>query len=554
MTDTPPPDLSALPEPVVRRRGRIRPSLIWLVPILAAVAGLLLLLRAFLADGPNIVITFQTAEGLEAGKTEVRYKNVVLGKLRKIELSEDRKQVSAHVDLTRDGASVAVEDSQFWVERARAGLGGISGITTLVTGTYIGVNVGASKKKQRRFAGLEEPPTVTRDQKGRQFVLTASDLGSVNVGSPVYFRRIQVGRIVSFKLDPDGNGVSAGAFVDEPYDRYVTPDTRFWNASGVDLVLDADGLKVNTQSLVTLLAGGVAFESPSDDTAGMPATTHAPAADGTRFELHASQAVALRRRDTPPMAVRMRFLESTRGLAVDSQVDLKGVALGRITRIELGFDPARARFVTDVSADLYPHRMGRAYQDLMANGVEGEAALPEALFGALIERGLRAQLTSGNLISGQLYVALDFPARVEPIKVDATIRPLQIPTVAASLDQIQARVSDIVTKIDQIPFEDIGKRLRDALIAAESLLRRLDSEVAPAATDTLREARSTLDAAHRSLAAPDAPLQQDLHRSLQEVERTLRSLRDLSDYLQRHPEALIRGRTDSEEPVIGEPD
>lgn len=545
MTEPTTPDVSTLPEPVVRRRTRIRPALIWLVPILAALAGLLLIVRAFLADGPTVVITFETAEGLEAGKTEVRYKNVVIGKLRDIELSEDRSLVKARVDLTRDGSSIAVEDTQFWVVRARADLGGISGIRTLVSGTYIGVNVGASKNAQRRFVGLEDPPTVTNDQKGRQFELTASDLGSVNVGSPVYFRRILVGRIVSFKLDPDGKGVKVGAFVDEPYDKFVTADTRFWNASGVDLSLDASGLKLNTQSLVTLLAGGVAFQS-------LPAGNATdPAADGTRFELHANQADALTPRDSPTMIVRMRFLESTRGLAVDAPVDLKGVALGRITNVELDYDPVRKRFVTDVSAELYPRRLGRAYEALIANGVQ-DATSPEALFAELVERGMRAQLRAGNLITGQLYVALDFPARVQPIKLDAATRPLQIPTVPASLDQIQNRITDIVTKIDQIPFDDIGKRLRDALVTANALLLRLDSEVAPAATETLREARSTLDAATRSLASPDAPLQQDLHRSLQEVERTSRSLRDLSDYLQRHPEALIRGRTDKEPPLTEE--
>lgn len=536
MTEIPASDL---PEPVVRRRGRISPSLIWLVPILAALAGALLLLRAFLAAGPSIVISFETAEGLEAGKTELRYKDVVIGKVHSIELAEDRSRVWVRVDLARGAANVAVKDSQFWVVRVRADLGGISGFKTLVTGTYIGVNLGQSKTSARTFVGLEKPPSVTSDQKGRRFVLKTGDLGSLNIGSPVYFRRIPVGRVVSFELDEDGKGVSIGAFVAEPYDRFVTADARFWNASGIDLSLDSAGLKLNTQSLVTLLAGGVAFQRLSDEVPG------APAAADASFILHPNQAAALTPQDASVLPVRMRFLESTRGLAVDAQVDFKGVDLGRITGVELSFDAARQRFVSEVSADLHPQRLGRAYRELVADGAQG-APDPGALFGQLIQRGLRAQLRAGNLITGQLYIALDFPAKTRPATVDPLLRPLQIPTEPASLDQIQTRISDIVARIDQIPFAEIGNRLRDALAAADALLRQLDAEVAPAATASLREARSTLDAARQTLAAPDAPVQQDLHRTLEEVDRAARSLRELSDYLQRHPESLIRGRGDGD--------
>lgn len=539
-------ELGALPEPVVRGRHRARPSVIWLVPVVAAIAGVLLIVRAFLQSGPTITITFDTAEGLDPGKTEVRYKDVVVGKVRSVEMTDDRTHVEVKVDLTREAASIAVEDTDFWVVRVRADLGGISGIKTLVSGTYIGVNLGKSTKSKREFVGLEDPPLMTSDEKGRRFHLRTEDLGSINVGSPVYFRRVPVGRVVGVELDEDGGGVDVVAFVEEPYDRFVTTQTQFWNTSGLDLSFDANGFKLDTASLVTLVAGGVQYQVPPRSDPGPPA------ADNARFELHANQNAAFAPRDAVVMPARMRFGESTRGLAADGPVDFRGIAIGRITAIDVAFDARTQRFYTEVSADLFPQRLGRAYEQVIedkpANG-----ATPEALFGHLIQRGLRAQLRAGNLITGQLYVALDFPAKAKPAEIDLAARPLQIPTETASLDQIQTRVADIVTKVDQVPFDEIGRRLNSALGNANALLARLDQEVAPEATLTLREARSTLDAANRSLASPDAPMQQDLHRTLLEVERAVRSLRDLSDYLQRHPESLLRGRREgpsSEEPIV----
>ena len=537
--------LGALPEPVVRGRHRARPSMIWLVPVVAAIAGVLLIVRAILQSGPTITITFETAEGLDPGKTEVRYKDVVVGKVRGVEMTDDRTHVEVTVDLTREAGSIAVEDTQFWVVRVRADLGGISGFKTLVSGTYIGVNLGKSTTSKREFVGLEDPPLMTSDEKGRRFHLHTPDLGSINVGSPVYFRRVPVGRVVGAELADDGSAVDVIAFVEEPYTRFVTNQTQFWNTSGLDLTLDANGFKLDTASLVTLIAGGIAFQVP-------PGTNPGPqAADNARFELHPNPAAALAPRDAVVMPARMRFAESTRGLAVDGPIDFRGITIGRVKAVELAFDARTQRFYTEVSADLYPQRLGRAYdqviQDKPANG-----QTPEALFSHLVQRGLRAQLRAGNLITGQLYVALDFPSKPKTVEIDVASRPLQIPTEPASLDQIQTRVSDIVTKIDQVPFDEIGRRLNTALGSANALLTRLDNEVAPEATLTLREARATLDAANRSLVSPEAPMQQDLHRTLLEVERTVRSLRDLSDYLQRNPESLLRGRREgsSSAPVV----
>jgi paraquat-inducible protein B len=259
MSETSP--TSALPAPEPRRDGRKRLALIWLVPLIAALAGLALVVRAWLQTGPTITITFDTAESLEDGATEVRYKDVVVGKVSSIQLRDDDSGVVVEVELTPDAKRIAVKDSRFWVVRPRIGIGGVSGINTLLSGAYIGVDVGTATESQRDFVGLEKPPAVTHDQKGRQFTLTTMDAGSVTIGAPVYYRRVAVGRIVDAALDEDGKRITVRVFIDAPYDRFVTSGVRFWNAGGVDLAVSSEGLKLNTQSLATVLAGGIAFQA-----------------------------------------------------------------------------------------------------------------------------------------------------------------------------------------------------------------------------------------------------------------------------------------------------
>jgi paraquat-inducible protein B len=255
------PKSMQFPEPSIRGPSRLRVSVVWLVPLVAALVGLGLLLRAYVQAGPEITISFKNAEGLEAGKTEVKYKDVAIGRVREIELSSDHTQVLVRVELKKTNADLAVRDTRFWVVRPRADLGGVSGLGTLLSGAYIGMDVGRLKETTREFEGLELPPRVTNDQQGGRYLLRADNLGSLNIGSPVYYRRIPVGSVVGFDLEDRGQGVVVEVFVEAPYNHFVTQDTRFWNASGVDLSVDASGVKVNTQSLLTLVAGGVAFQS-----------------------------------------------------------------------------------------------------------------------------------------------------------------------------------------------------------------------------------------------------------------------------------------------------
>jgi paraquat-inducible protein B len=524
-----------LPQPVVRHR-RINISLIWLVPAVAALVGLSLVVNSRLQAGPQITISFQSAEGLDAGKTPVKYKNVVIGKVGKIRLSEDRSHVLVNVALEKSAEKFATKDTRFWVVRPRIGLGGVSGIDTLLSGAFIGADVGNSNEIQDDFKGLEIPPAVNHGAPGRSFVLHTEDLGSLDIGSPVYYRRIQVGRVVSYRLDKDGKGVSLSIFVDGPNDRYVTTSTRFWNASGVDLSLGANGLKVNTQSLATVLAGGVAFQDPR----GPHDSTPAP--EDTSYRLYDDQTTAMAPPDGKPHYIRMRFEQSVRGLAVDAPVEFLGINIGKVVSVNLDYDEKKQRFPVLVGAVVYPQRLGGAYDKLEALAKSrGENPDLSPLIGRLVEHGLRAQARTGNLLTGQLYVSLDFMPHAPAVPFDANARPLSIPTVAGSFDKLQEQLAGIVDKLDKIPFDSIGKNLDRALAGLNATLKQVNGQTLPEFKSTLQGVQSTMGTASDALSS-DSPLQQNLGGTLSELQRMARSLRVLTDYLGGHPEALIRGR------------
>lgn len=525
----PPADLP----PPVRRSSRFAPSLVWVVPVVAAIAGLSLTLRTYLTLGPHITISFQTAEGLEAGKTEVRYKEVVIGKVTGIVLSDDHEHVLVHVRLDQHEKHFAAADTRFWVVRPRLGLAGVSGLGTLISGAYVAADAGTSSDVRTEFIGLETPPAVLRGKQGRAFAVHSDDLGSLDIGSPVYYRRIQAGRISGYRLDEDGKGVTIQLFVDAPYDRFVTRSAHFWNASGIDLSVGASGLKLNTESLATVLAGGVAFQSFDDSNPQQPAD------EGSRFEMYADVAAAMRPPDGPELDVRMRFNETLRGLVVGAPVDFRGITIGNVKSINLDYEPATQTFPADVIATIYPQRLGRINERFFEEG-KGRVNFI-AVLSSLIDHGFRAQVRTGNLLTQQLYVAIDVVPNAKPAKLDSSTQVLEIPTAPGSFDALQKQLTEIVGKLDKVPFEEIGNELRDTLHSTRLLMGKLDSEVAPQARAVLEQAQQSLKALDRTL-AEDSPLQRGAGHTMEEVARAAQSLRALADYLTRHPESLLRGK------------
>ncbi len=541
------PSMSALPAPEPRRDGRKRLSLIWLVPLVAALVGLALVIRTWLQTGPTITIRFDTAESLNNGTTEVRYKDVVVGKVSSIQLREDDSGVTVEVELTPDAKRIAVKDSRFWVVRPRIGIGGVSGINTLLSGAYIGVDVGRSGEQQRDFVGLEKPPAVTHDQKGKQFTLTTLDAGSITIGAPVYYRRVAVGRVVDATLDEDGKRITVRVFIDAPYDRFVTDGVRFWNAGGIDLAVSSEGLRLNTQSLATVVAGGIAFQPLDERKPGEPAR------EDSRFELYDGIATALAPPDGPSVRALLVLRQSTRGLTAGTPVDFNGLVIGAIRSIEPQYDVRQQSFYSKVMVELYLERLGPAWSAL--KGLAADSDRPAlAVLNKLIDQGLTAQLRAGNLLTGQQYVALFFKPGAKARRVTAGDTMPEIPTAAGSLEEIQTQIESIVTKLDKIPFAELGADLRTMVNSANTLLRTFDQDIAPQARRTLDNAATAIRSLEQNLTSPEAPLQQDTRRMLEQLNRTAASFRVLADYLEKHPESLLRGRPAAVEPTAAPPE
>lgn len=536
MTETTQPPIKP-PAPQRERQLRWLPSLVWLIPIVAAVVGLTLMVKVLMERGPVITISFVSAEGLEAGKTKVKYKDVDIGQVQSITLSKDRSHVLTSVQLSKEAENFTADDTRFWVVRPRVAASGISGLNTLFSGAYIGADAGKSADTKREFVGLEQPPIITRDTSGKQFVLHTDDLGSLDIGSPVFYRRIKVGQVAAYDLDQNGKGVSLRIFVNAPYDKFVSINSRFWHASGFDMQINASGFKLHTQSLATVVLGGIAFKA-MDDVENVEA-----ARENTSFRLAEDEMAAMKEPDGRSQTVLLYFNQSLRGLAPGAAIDFRGVVLGEVKSIGIEYDDKTRQFIMPVVVTLFPDRLGRKFKQ-----PQESRYTPRQRLRYLVAQGLRAQLRNGNLLTGQVYIALDFFPNAAAVEVDIEHMPLILPTIPNSLDEIQTQIAAVTHKLSKVPFDKIGVDLRQTLAAlnrtltsAEQTMHQLNHEVMPEMTVAVRDARKTLNAAERTL-SDDAPLQQDVRQTMQELTRTAASIRVLTDYLQLHPESLIRGK------------
>jgi paraquat-inducible protein B len=548
-------DRDSLPRANVVPRRRQRISVVWIIPILAAVVAIGIAIQRILSEGPTITIAFKAAQGVEAGKTFIKYKDVNIGQVTVVQLSSDHSKVEVTAKIDKSAAGLMVEDAKFWVVEPRVTLSGVSGLGTLLSGNFIGFEVGKSNNKQRTFTGLEVPPIITSGQPGRQFVLKASDLGSLGIGSPIYYRRLQVGQVIAYDLSSDGKAMDIKIFVNAPYDKYVNPSTRFWNASGIEVSVGAGGVDVRTQSLVALLAGGLAFDTPPS------AAKAEPAAANAVFTLYSDQPTAMKQPDSISARYVLYFNESLRGLSVGAPVTVLGLQGGEVTDVGIDVNPATMNIRGRVELVFFPERLvARLARKQAAIGETIERSLQQrhAFVQRLVEqRGMRAQLRSGNLLTGQLYVAFDTFPNAPKAKIDWSQDPTELPVVPSTVSDIEAKLTGIVTKLEKLPLDAIGEELKKTLVSLDQTLKdagkavnRIDTDVTPGLKTTLDDLRGTIGVVDRvlnntdaTLVGKEAPAQQELRDALQEITRAARSLRVLADYLEQHPESLIRGKS-----------
>ncbi|MFA7240858.1 MAG: MlaD family protein [Sulfuricellaceae bacterium] len=522
----PAPNLNDLPEALAIPKRRRLPQLVWIVPLVALIIGGWLVANTIAQRGPTVVISFLAAEGIEPGKTRIRYKNVDIGEVKNVEVAKDRSHVLVTAQLVKQAENFLVSDTRFWVVRPRISGGKISGIGTLLSGAYIGVDIGKSSEASSMFVGLEVAPVLTNGLPGRHFVLQAANIGSLDIGSPVYFRRIQVGEVVAYELDKDGGNVTVKVFIHAPYDRHVTPRMRFWNASGIDVSLDANGVRLQSQSLASVLLGGIAFEALDGDRSA----DEAPA--DTTFVLYPDRATAMKAPDGKPLLLTLYFEDSIRGLAPGAPLDFRGIVVGEVLAVGVEFEPKRDWFHFPVHVALYTERIGLRGSE---KGKDSADMIKQGLMKAMNERGFRAQLRTGNLLTGQSYIALDFFPDLKKIAIDWNRQPLELPTVRSNFEEIQVSLAKVLAKLGKMPLDEIGADIRNVLKTLErsvnsidKLAQRVEGETAPEINAGIKDMRATLKSIDKLVQRVDGEMAPEVIAGIKDMRATFKSLDKLA--------------------------
>jgi paraquat-inducible protein B len=540
-----------------------RLPLIWAIPVVTVIIGAWLAWSTISQRGPLITITFETAEGLQANQSHVRHKDVDMGVVQKVSLTHDLKRVEVTVRMNREAEPLLTDKAEFWVVRPRFFAGAISGLQTLFSGSYIDLLPSAEGgEPKREFVGLENPPVLQSDVPGRTFLLQAKRIGSLNLGSPILFRDLEVGEVLGWDVGEMAREITVHVFVREPFDKYVRDNSRFWNASGAKVQLGANGIQLQVESLRAVVLGGIAFETPDDSRITQESKADHP------FPLYDDEDAAdssTYKRSVPFVA---NFTSSVSGLAAGSPVTLRGLKIGEVSSVSLVYDRVLDNVLVPVHFTLEPDRI--AMLDLPTNG-DLDVKMQE-----LVQRGLRVKLASGNFLTGQKQLAMDVYKDAGAGELRKQGDAFVIPVMGGDADDVATAATNLVNRLNAIPFESIGKNLDETLAGVNALANDKElSESVAALHSTLASAQTLVNNLNHGLTPTmqrlpaianglestvqrtdklvaslqtgyggDSRFNRDVSQMMLQLSDAARSIRVLADLLSRHPEALIRGRTD----------
>jgi paraquat-inducible protein B len=539
---------------------------VWLIPLITALVGGWLIIKTLSEKGPEITVTFRTAEGIESGKTKIKYKDIEIGVVDSVHFGKDFSHVIVKARMDKGAASLLRRDTRIWVVTPRLGLRGATGLGTLLSGAYLEIEPGQGSP-QRDFVGLDVPPVVRADVPGKKITLLSAKLGSIDTGSPLYYQGILAGEVLGWELGSDRKSIFIHAFVKTPYDKIVRSNTRFWNVSGVEVSLGAEGLNLRMESVESLLYGGIAFETPET----LERTREN--VEGLVFTLSESYKSINEQAFTQKITFVLFFEGSVRGLQAGAPVEFRGIKVGSVKDVRLEFDSRDASFRIPVLIELEPERI--------IDTAGTEVSSPREIWKTLVDRGLRAQLQTGSLLTGQLFVSLDMHPNTPVRLVNAGGPYPELPTTPVSLEQMTASLQTILAKIEKLNVEKIGTELletleganrlakgasdlvakpelrrivddlQDSLQSLKGILRKLDQRAEPIAAnlqnalaaghEALEKLRTTLGVVNDVL-KPDSPLQYRMLEMGEELTETARSIRILVDLLERNPSSLIFGK------------
>jgi paraquat-inducible protein B len=532
------------------------PSIVWLIPLVTLLVGAWLVARSILDDPPSATISFSTAEGIEAGKTKIKYKSVEIGIIEEIQFAEDFDHVVLNAVFSEGMDDFLRRNTQFWVVRPQLSFRGVSGLDTLISGSYIEIDPGPGAK-QEHFVGLEKIPLITTDDAGTKITLVSDQLGSLGAGSPVYYRGLLAGEVLGYELGSDAQSIFIHAFIRDPFNQFIKGNSRFWNVSGMDVSLDANGIKVKTASMQSLLLGGVAFETP--ETLEQSDT----AAENLIYTLYSNHDLVEEQAYTRKQKFVLYFKSSVRGLSPGAPLEFKGIRIGSVLDIKLEFDSENSTFRIPILVEIEPERIVD----------RTTVATPLDVLQTLVDRGLRARLSTGSLLTGKLYVELNmYPDTEAKYLGDANTPYPELPTIPGAFEALTESIQALVAKVETIDVEKMGDDIIGILGGTNDLLNKNKSEDTvtdlqdsmrsfrgimnqfedAGVEETLKSANGLLDSLQTTISRlnlvlePDSPLQYNVIRVTGELEETAKAIRTIIEMLERQPQSLIFGRGDAE--------
>ncbi|AQU82551.1 MAG: intermembrane transport protein PqiB [Halomonas sp.] len=544
-----PPEENDLHRAKTSPQTRLSP--IWIVPIVAVIIGMWLVYDTYSSRGTLVTLNMDSAEGIEAGSTLIRSRSVEIGRVQSVRLSDDLSHAVMTARIQPEAEAMLRDDSRFWVVKPRIGREGISGLGTVLSGAYIQLEPGRSEEPRREFQVSDVPPVAPSGQAGLQISLVSQLGNSLRVGDPVSYQGYTVGRVEDARFEPKSRTMHHQVFIEEPYAQLVTDSTRFWTSSGVDLRLDADGFRVNIGSLEALLGGGVTFGVPEDLPMGQPAEAN------TSFDLYADE-------DSAREGTFNRYLEyvllvddTVRGLSRGAPVEFRGVRLGTVAAVPWNFTApqpgSRAQFAIPVLIRIEPQRLGIENADI-------DLEEWEERFTRMFNLGLRASLKNGSLLTGALFVDLNFQRDLAGEYLAESFSERTVfPTVAGGFAQIQAQLTNLLDKLNALEVEPLLAGLDRSLQASESALneiRNASASINQLLNDpetqamggnlnaTLDELRSTLQGV-----SPSSPAYQELTTAIERLDRLMRDLQPLTRTLNENPRALLFDNLDTQDPI-----
>ena len=503
--------------------------------------------RSVKSQGPVAYIRFETAEGIGAGTTDVRCRSVKVGVVKEVKLSEDLRSVVILAELYPDSGGLLRQGTNFWVVRPRVSATDVSGLDTLIKGAYLELEPGNQEGEQvNHFNGLETPPATNRDIPGRRITLTAEQAGSLVSGSPIYYRGFEVGRIENRKLDIAFQRVTYDAFIRAEYSSLVKENTRFWNTSGIDISAGADGFKVRTPSFQAMVSGGATFGVPEGLAPGNPVS------DGSSFTLFENQDAANRSTFNPTMKFVLLFEQSVRGLVKGAPVEFRGIPIGRVADISFDYLKGEDDSRIPVLVEIDPSLLRRESEEKVSKPDDG--FLKDA-----VDRGLRVALKTGSLLTGALYVDLDYYKDPMPAALTKVGEFASIPTVSSGFAQLETKLSVILDKFQALPLDESFKKINgladEATATLASARKTFDSKDFANLPKDLRGSLAAFEKAAGSLdhlvssVGPNGVVQSDLLRTLDELRSSLRSMKTATKAIEEKPNSLIFGKSKSGGPI-----